>query len=525
MRKNLPVTQQEVRMKEGSRLITTTNLKGVITYCNDDFVDISGFTRDELVGQAHNIIRHPDMPPPVFKAMWETISAGKPWMGVVKNRAKNGDHYWVSAYVTPILENGQAVGYESVRVSPGREEVQRAERLYREINSGKGLMFLTGRLGSVLKSGWPFLVSLILSLLALELEQPALAIGLVVGAHVIGVSLLLRSMTARLKRLLDIRPDAFKDPLVARTYSDESGLFAQLSMMLISEGARISTALTRIEDQSEQLVENAEYSNRLISEGAEAIARQRAETDMTASAINEMTVSIQEVAETVTDNARVAEEANEHAASGGHLSAEALQAIEQLVDRVGAIGSAISRLGESTESIGEATRLISDIADQTNLLALNAAIEAARAGEQGRGFAVVADEVRSLAARTRESTISIQEVIGDFQAQVAQAVQATKEGEAMAGQGLDKVRAAEQSLQDIVTSIARISDSFISMSAAFEEQSQVSEEINQQVVNIAELADHSNEKAESAKSFSDQLRDMSAGLKDLVARFNTNLNK
>ncbi|MDX1458510.1 MAG: PAS domain-containing methyl-accepting chemotaxis protein [Marinobacter sp.] len=520
MRKNLPVTQNEIRMREEGRLITTTNLKGVISYCNDEFVEISGFSRDELVGQAHNIIRHPDMPSPVFKGMWDTISAGKPWMGVVKNRAKNGDHYWVSAYVTPIWEGGQMVGYESVRTAPTRDQVQRAEALYRRFNAGKQSVGAFSRLVSILKSGWPFLLSLVLSLVALNLEQPALATALVVLAHVGAAGLLLGSITSRLKRLINLRPDAFKDPVVARTYSDESGLFSQLSLVLLSEQARINTALSRIEDQSEQLLEKAQYSHRLITEGAEAIARQRAETDQTASAINEMTVSIQEVTETATSNARVAEEANQYAASGSRRSAEALASIEQLVGQVGAIGQAISRLGESTESIGEATRLISDIAEQTNLLALNAAIEAARAGDQGRGFAVVADEVRSLAARTRESTVQIQDVIQQFQDQVSQAVAATGEGEQVAEQGLEKVRAAEQSLQDIVSSIAQISDSFISMSAAFEEQSQVSEEINQQVVSIAELADHSTEKAESAKSFSDQLRDMSSGLKDLVARFN-----
>lgn len=519
MRNNGPVTQREAMMKSGSRLITTTDLKGVITYCNDDFVAISGFSRDELVGQAHNIIRHPDMPAPVFKLMWDTLEAGKPWMGVVKNRCKNGDHYWVSAYVTPILENGKVTGFESVRVAPTRAQIERASRLYSNISRGRGDGALGSRIRAVVTSGWPALVPLVASLVALWVESTPFAVALVVLGFVVGLGLTGMSLNHRLQVLLDARPDAFRDPLVARTYTSECGLFAQLGMILVSEEARIRTALARIEDRAEVLFERARDGHRLIAEGARAIESQRNETDQTASAINEMTASIQEVTDSISRNAVEAEEASQHASSGSQLSSEALAAIEQLVARVNTIGQAIEKLGESTESIGKATQLISDIADQTNLLALNAAIEAARAGEQGRGFAVVADEVRSLASRTRESTISIHTVIDDFRHQVEQAVIATRDGEKVAGTGLDKVRAAEQSLQDIVVTISRISDSFINMSAAFEEQSQVSEEINRQIVNISELADTSTEKAGGATRASEEISRNARGLNDLVARF------
>lgn len=519
MRKNLPVTQREVAMPKGSRLITTTDLKGVITYCNDDFVAISGFSREELIGQAHNIIRHPDMPSSVFQGMWEYLKAGKAWMGMVKNRSKNGDHYWVSAYVTPIRENGQVIGYESVRVAPGRDQIERATSLYSRLSADKPILSAGNRVASIVKSGWPMILSLVLSLVALSFEQTWLAASIVVVGHLLGAGLLLSSITGRLSRLIGLRPDAFHDPVVARTYSDESGLFSELGLLLLSEDARIRTALARIEDQAELLSEQARASHGYISDGASAIARQRAETDQTASAINEMTASIQEVTESVSVNARAAEEANRLAVVGSDRSSEALVAIEQLVGRVNGIGKTIGQLGESTKSIGEAASLISEIAEQTNLLALNAAIEAARAGEQGRGFAVVADEVRSLARRTRESTVRIQDVTDDFRKQVDVAVQATRDGEAVAGKGLTKVQEAETSLRDIVISIQTISDSFISMSAAFEEQSQVSDEINRQITNIAELADHSDEQAGSAKQSSDHVSAMSRGLKDLVTRF------
>ena len=116
MRNNQPITQRERTFPAQQRLISTTNAKGVITYCNDAFVEISGFTREELTGAPHNLVRHPDVPPAVFAHMWQTLKQGQPWMGIVKNRCKSGDHYWVNAYVTPIFDNNQVVGFESVRV-------------------------------------------------------------------------------------------------------------------------------------------------------------------------------------------------------------------------------------------------------------------------------------------------------------------------------------------------------------------------------------------------------------------------
>ncbi|MFO8141766.1 MAG: PAS domain-containing methyl-accepting chemotaxis protein [Marinobacter sp.] len=519
MRKNLPVTQREVAVPEGMRLISTTCVKGVINYCNDDFEAISGFTRDELIGQPHNLVRHPDMPPAVFEGMWDYLKAGKAWMGVVKNRAKNGDHYWVSAYATPIRENGQMVGYESVRVAATREQIGRAEKLYAGILAGKVSSSFGNRAASMLRSGWPFAVSVVLSLGALQLESAALATVLVLAGHGLAFSLVFGSLSKRLNGLLALRQDAFQDPIVARTYSNERGLMSRLALVLVSEEARIRTALARIDDQAERVSEQAHASHGYISDGATAIARQRAETDQIASAINQMTASIQEVAEAVTINAREAEQANRLAHDGSARSGEALVAIEQLVGRVNGIGESVGRLGESTRTIGEAADLISDIADQTNLLALNAAIEAARAGEQGRGFAVVADEVRSLAQRTRQSTIKIHDVINDFRAQVEATIQAVRAGEEIAGEGLARVQGAADSLSTIVGSVDLISDSFITMSATFEEQSQVSEEINRQIVNIAGLADQSDEQAESAKDSSNTLSSMSQGLKNLIARF------
>jgi aerotaxis receptor len=124
MKVNLPVTQIEQPYPKGKYLVSRTDLKGITTYANDTYVEISGFTREELLGKSHNVVRHPDMPPQAFKQLWDTIKAGRPWRGVVKNRCKNGDYYWVDGTVVPVMENDQIVGYMSVRTEASRAQIE-----------------------------------------------------------------------------------------------------------------------------------------------------------------------------------------------------------------------------------------------------------------------------------------------------------------------------------------------------------------------------------------------------------------
>lgn len=137
MKINLPVTQKEIVLKEGVSIVSKTDLKGAITYINRDFIEISGFSELELVGKSHNIIRHPDMPSAAFEDLWRTVKAGKPWNGIVKNRCKSGDHYWVEANVAPIREGAKIVGYMSVRSIATRTQIESAEKLYQSMRDGK----------------------------------------------------------------------------------------------------------------------------------------------------------------------------------------------------------------------------------------------------------------------------------------------------------------------------------------------------------------------------------------------------
>jgi len=151
MRTNLPVTGVERHLEEGQYILSKSDLKGSITYVNRTLIEMSGFTEVELMGQPHNMLRHPDMPQEAFRDFWETLKAGKAWSGIVKNRCKNGDHYWVMANASPIFQNGTVVGYMSVRSKPDRKMVEAADELYRKMRNKETTVTMSE--GRVVPSG------------------------------------------------------------------------------------------------------------------------------------------------------------------------------------------------------------------------------------------------------------------------------------------------------------------------------------------------------------------------------------
>lgn len=326
-----------------------------------------------------------------------------------------------------------------------------------------------------------------------------------------------------LQRLINIRPDAFSSELVGMTYGSRQGREARLAMALMSEGARNRTALARIGDAVEHLVTIADDTRAQARSSSEKVKQQTAATEQTATAINEMATSIQEVADTVEKNAQYAEGAAQNVTQSVTLARQASDVIRGLHGAVEEIASTVRALDESTGAIGEAADLITSIAEQTNLLALNAAIEAARAGEHGRGFAVVADEVRSLAGRTRQSTDSIHSVIENLRARAAEAVQVSQRGEQAAADGVTKVQEADAALQQIADAIEQISDMSVQMASAVEEQSSVAEHINQQITQISDLASDTLQNADETDQSSAELQTTARTLRELVDRFTTKI--
>ncbi|MDZ3990798.1 Aerotaxis receptor [Pseudomonas sp. Teo4] len=520
MRLNLPVTPVEQRFPENQRLISATDTASLITYCNPEFAAISGYSEAELIGSPHNLVRHPDMPEAVYALMWRYLKAGKSWMGIVKNRCRNGDFYWVNAYVTPILEQGRVVGYESVRVCPTREQVRRAEALYARLRQGKAALPAGRRL----------------ALLGQALALPLLGGGLAVAANLLwpgalgqGLTLALfvaygawgrKRLDRQLQRVIQGAEGTFADPVAALTYSDLPGAAGQLQLILIGEQARLKTALTRLSDLATQMAVAAEEAGRLSRGTETALLAQRAETDLSATAMTEMAASIGEVASHVQLTASEAHTAHGLAEQGARVADATGTAIGTLAATVGQINQAVTDLAGQTDAIAEAAGMIRAIAEQTNLLALNAAIEAARAGEQGRGFAVVADEVRALADKTRQSTLHIQSIIDALRQGAEQAVTIASQGIEGAEHGVAQVQEAQRALQGIRDAVQRISDMSQQMATASQQQSSVAEDVSRQINGVAGIAQQSADSANAAASRGAELEQVCAGLRALVERFN-----
>lgn len=510
-----PVTQREKRFAPEMKLISATDLNGVITHCNDCFENISGFTRNELVGQQHNIVRHPDMPKEAFAVMWAHLKGGRPWMGLVKNRCKNGDHYWVNAYVTPVTENGAVVGYESVRSCPERADIARAEKLYARMNRKRRQLQVPRYLKQLMGAVGFIIPALILGYSVSPLASTLWLIAALLAFG--GIQYLQYKHDLELIR--SELHGVFMHPLAASTYTDQQGMTGNIMVGVMSLRAHLDAVLTRIEDASRQVTEQSRLGLALTETAREEMLHQSQQTELVVTAMHEMSLAIHEISDNVQKTADQAGHSSGLADQGVSIAQVTRSSIEQLRDTVLAIGQAVQSLAAQTDAIARAAVSIESISDQTNLLALNAAIEAARAGEHGRGFSVVADEVRLLAANTRESAQNIRQIVAELSTQASTSVKVAEEGAADAQMGLQRVLESESMLAGIVVAVNRISAMSEQMATAVEEQAMVSQEVNRQVADIAGLSERSLQRTqESATSIRNSQR-VSEQLHELVNRF------
>jgi methyl-accepting chemotaxis protein len=268
-----------------------------------------------------------------------------------------------------------------------------------------------------------------------------------------------------------------------------------------------------------QLAAAAEELSSITEQSKHGLNRQNLETEQVATAMNEMSATVQEVARNAAHAAHAAQQADQESKNGQRVVTSTIDTINHLAHEVQGTAGAIAKLKDDSLSIGAVLDVIRGIAEQTNLLALNAAIEAARAGEQGRGFAVVADEVRNLASRTQQSTQDIQKMIERLQIGANKAVAAMEQGRVKADTCVEQAAKAGVSLASITEMVYRIKDMNTQIASAAEEQSATTEEINRNVTNISEVAAETSQGATQTAVASDQLARLAANLQDLVGKF------
>lgn len=524
MRKNLPVTQNEITYSTAATITSATDPKGRITYVNGDFLKISGFTEPELLGQPHNIVRHPEMPEAAFADLWASLQRGRPWMGIVKNRCKNGDYYWVDAFVTPRFDKGKVIGFESVRVKPELETITRAEKIYSKLSSGKGFASPFGRmkLRSKLMLGLTVLQTLVFSILwiigAIELNPSLLAWSVSLLLSFGLTSVLTRPLSAAAAEACKV----IDNPIMQQIYTDNSAEPGQLLLAVKLLKAKSRTIVRRLIQATETLSQQAQATDREIEHVSLAMTRQLHETEQVAAAMHQMSATINEVAQNASNAAKAASDTDQLSQQTMRRVGDTITLIDALSDEVDSAESAIQNLAQYSKDIGGVLEVIHSIAEQTNLLALNAAIEAARAGEQGRGFAVVADEVRTLAGRTQNSTEEINAMIENLQKGAKTAVDEMAKVRAKAANGAEHGKNSVQLLTETTQSVSTISDMILQIASAAEEQHIVSEEIARNIEAIDRLSKETAEHAAGASFAGSNLAKLSHELDIMVEQFDDN---
>jgi aerotaxis receptor len=692
MKKNLPITSVEQPFPKGLYLVSKTNMEGVITYANEAFVAISGFSREELVGKSHNIVRHPDMPPEAFSDLWRMVKEGYPWKGIVKNRTKNGDYYWVSAFVVPVKENDRVVGYMSVRSAPSRKEIAAAEAHYRQLNqSGRkidsgpswyqrfsikfrlaallGLMLVMLICGAFigvngqrlsnqsLKAAYDehlkssVAIARMVERLADNRAQVMLALqhspdnryhsqhdhpvqfhvntmlknqevietlrkqfdqsaksaddggiataffqardalseqGVVPAREAVEKGDFDKAQTLLLTRINPLYKDVLARGNALQDYLDKEGETAYQAansryettfligvggtlaaiLFLVIAGGLLIRAISR---KMEQIVEHfsrmaqgnlceeidikgRDEAGRALTElacmqvslkvmldeirtasheikaqsqhveqqTAHVVTQSRDQRDKAASvaaATEEFSQSVMGVSDSAASTASVTKEAQIEVGSAQTAMGKSVVATERVVEAVQNSSTTIQALDQAIAKIGDITNVIREIADQTNLLALNAAIEAARAGEAGRGFAVVADEVRKLAERTSLSTRDITANVAEIRRVTDDAVASMQEAVQEVETGISLIRESGAGLANITESSDRVTALAHDIADAASEQAMASQIVSRNMEQVVVLVDENMSAANEAKMAVDNLVQLAGYLNCIVGRF------
>ena len=514
MRSNLPITGHEILLEEGKTIVSTTDLQGNITYANPYFISISGFTEDELIGAPQNILRHPDMPAEAFSDLWSMIRQGYPWTGMVKNRCKNGDFYWVLANITPVIENGKPVGYMSVRTRPSRDMVDQAALAYAAFRKGEaqGLKISRGKVigdGPLQRLHARLRFSLSARLL-LASVLPALVLA-GCAASLFGSGSNVLAIIATLTALATLYQGWTLHSTIVAPLRTATGLARQMAggdLTATFDAARddetgeLLATLRQMSINLRSIIGDVRSNFELIERATDEIASGNMDlsgrTESQASSLQQTAASMEQLNSTVRQSATNVEDADRLAGRASDIASQGGNVVSQVVVTMDGISTSANR-------ILDIISIIDGIAFQTNILALNAAVEAARAGEQGRGFAVVAGEVRTLAHRSAAAAKEIKGLIDQSISEVNAGTELTSRAGAI--------------MKEVIASVTQVKHVMKEISHTATEQSLGIGQVNQAVASLDDITQRNAALVEEAAAAAGELAQQTRCVAQAIAVF------
>ncbi|TMM44064.1 PAS domain-containing protein [Colwellia ponticola] len=519
------LTGHERHIGEHSALISTSDLTGQVNYCNEQLYHFTQYTADDVIGNHQKMFGAGCMPASFPGDLYESLQLGKAYVAILKNRCRNGDHYWANVYFTPIYEHGKLVGIESIRTRPTAECISRAEKLYLQQQKDHSKSIKTSRLLSLftrsthLKLGLA-LTSVILpafGLLAYVLPDNNLPLlGATAGVTLLLTWLVLYAMTTSLRIATNNTRSIIDNDLAVQVYTGRQDEVGQLVLTVEVLKAKLNTALNRVSEAVEELVAQTELTKNTALHTQTEINRQKEDIEQVVIAMEQMSATVTDIAKNTNDALQGTHEVEAMTADGQSTVVQTAEHITTLADNINEATGVIQSLAQDSKGITDILTVIQSVAEQTNLLALNAAIEAARAGEQGRGFAVVADEVRSLAGRTQGSVVDIEKMIARLQDSTHKAVNVMAASMPLATGSVAQTNLSQEALARISARSGQNNQLNTLISCAAEQQAVVVSNMLDKVQMISDSSQSTANHAQVNQDSSQQLTKLTQRLHGIV---------